>query len=90
MGMFIIETALRLGAHGRRPWEFFREGWNVFDFVIVLLCLLSAAGPLGAVLRVARVLRLISALPKLQLLVGALLRSLGAMGYVALLLGRIS
>jgi len=41
------------------------------------------------VLRLARglrLLRLITALPKLQLLVGALLKSLGAMGYVSLLL----
>lgn len=93
LGVFLIELVLRLGAHGRRPWEFFRDGWNVFDFVVVALCLLPAAGPFAAVLRLARVLRLlrlVSALPKLQLLVGALLRSLGAMGYVALLLALIS
>jgi len=41
------------------------------------------------VLRLARglrLLRLVTALPRLQLLVGALLKSLGAMGYVTLLL----
>ncbi|MEI6565785.1 MAG: ion transporter, partial [Verrucomicrobiota bacterium] len=46
-------------------------------------------GPFAAVLRLARalrLLRLVSALPKLQLLVGALLKSLSAMGYVSLLL----
>lgn len=93
LGVFLVELALRLGAHGRRPWEFFRDGWNVFDFVVVALCLMPAAGPFAAVLRLARVLRLlrlVSALPKLQLLVGALLKSLGAMGYVALLLALIS
>jgi voltage-gated sodium channel len=43
----------------------------------------------AAVLRLARglrLLRLVTALPRLQLLVGALLKSLGAMGYVTLLL----
>ena len=36
--------------------------------------------------RYLRLLRLVSALPKLQLLVGALFKSLSAMGYVSLLL----
>lgn len=93
LGVFLVELALRLGAHGSRPWKFFRDGWNTFDLVVVVLCLLPASGPFAAVLRLARVLRLlrlVSALPKLQLLVGALLRSLGAMGYVALLLALIS
>ncbi len=87
--IFVIEIALKLLAHGRRPLDFFRDGWNVFDFSIVVLCLLPVGGPFAAVLRLVRalrVLRLITALPKLQLLVGALLKSLGAMGYVGLLL----
>lgn len=91
--VFVTELVLRLASYGRQPWRFFLDGWNVFDFVIVTLCLLPATGPFAAVLRLARVLRLlrlISALPKLQLLVGALLKSLGAMGYVALLLALVS
>jgi voltage-gated sodium channel len=54
-----------------------------------VLCVLPVGGPFAAVLRLARalrLLRLVSALPKLQLLVGALLKSLSAMGYVSLLL----
>ena len=86
---FVFEIAVRIGAHGRQPWRFFSDAWNTFDFTIVALCLLPAAGPFAAVLRLARILRLlrlISAFPKLQLLVGALLKSLSAMGYVGLLL----
>jgi voltage-gated sodium channel len=78
-----------MAAHGRQPWRYFADGWNVFDFLIVVLCLLPVAGPFAAVLRLARalrLLRLVSALPTLQLLVGALLKSLSAMGYVSLLL----
>lgn len=89
IGIFVLEIALKLVAHGRRPLEFFRDGWNVFDLLIVAFCLLPVGGPFAAVLRLARVLRLLrlfSALPKLQLLVGALLKSLSAMGYVSLLL----
>lgn len=89
LGVFILEAVLKMAAHGRRPWRYFADGWNVFDFVIVVLCLLPVGGPFAAVLRLTRalrLLRLVSALPKLQLLVGALLKSLSAMGYVSLLL----
>jgi voltage-gated sodium channel len=89
LGIFVVEALLKMAAHGRRPWLYFADGWNVFDFLIVVICLLPVGGPFAAVLRLARalrLLRLVSALPKLQLLVGALLKSLGAMGYVSLLL----
>jgi voltage-gated sodium channel len=90
LGVFIVEALLKMAAHGRQPWRYFADGWNVFDFLIVMICLLPVGGPFAAVLRLARalrLLRLVSALPKLQLLVGALLKSLSAMGYVSLLLG---
>jgi voltage-gated sodium channel len=90
--IFVVELVLKIGAHGRKPWLFFRDGWNVFDFVIVMICLLPLDAAFAAVLRLARtlrVLRLISALPRLQLLVGALFRSISAMGYVCLLLSLI-
>jgi voltage-gated sodium channel len=89
LGIFVIEALLKMAAHGRQPWRYFADGWNVFDFIIVVICLLPVGGPFAAVLRLARalrLLRLVSALPKLQLLVGALLKSLSAMGYVSLLL----
>lgn len=89
LGIFVLEMALKIAAHGRRPFDYFRQGWNVFDFAIVAICLLPVDGMFASVLRLARVLRLlrlVSALPKLQLLVGALLHSLSAMGYVTLLL----
>lgn len=92
LAIFIAEIALKLTAHGRRPLDYFRDGWNVFDFSIVALCLLPVGGSFAAVLRLVRalrLLRLVSALPKLQLLVGALLKSLSAMGYVSLLLSLI-
>lgn len=89
LAVFVLEILLKLAAHAPRPWEYFRDGWNVFDFVIVAVCLLPIHAQFVAAFRVARalrLLRLVSALPKLQLLVGALLKSLSAMGYVSLLL----
>jgi voltage-gated sodium channel len=89
LAIFVFEIALKMAVHGGRPWHYFREGWNAFDFTIVALCCLPMNAQFAAVLRLARalrLLRLVTALPRLQLLVGALLKSLGAMGYVGLLL----
>ena len=85
--VFVVEIALKITACGRDLRPYFRDGWNLFDCLIVGLCFLPAAGPFAVVLRLSRVLRLVHTLPKLQLLVGALLKSLSAMGYVSLLLG---
>jgi len=86
---FVIEILCRMAAHGRKPYLFFKCPWNVFDFFIVVLTLLPAVSPAIAVLRlfrIFRVLRLFSALPELQILVSALLKTLPSMGYVGLLL----
>jgi len=90
LGIFVIEVILKLAAHSPRPWAYFRDGWNVFDFVIVVLCLLPMDFQFAVVLRLGRtlrLLRLVTTLPKLQLLVGALIKSFSSMGYVGLLLG---
>lgn len=89
LAIFVVEIALKMGSQGRSPWRFFRDSWNTFDFAIVAACLLPLNGHYLAVLRlvrVLRVLRLVTALPRLQLLVGALLKSIPSMGYVGLLL----
>ncbi len=90
LGIFILEVILKLTAHSPQPWRYFEDGWNVFDFTIVVLCLLPMDSQFAVVLRLGRtlrLLRLVSALPKLQLLVGALFKSFSSMGYVGLLLG---
>ena len=72
-----------------RPWRFFKDGWNVFDFVIVAACFLPIHAEYATVLRVLRLLRvlkLVHALPRLQILVNALLKSIPSMGYVSVFL----
>ncbi|HEX5791594.1 MAG TPA: ion transporter [Luteolibacter sp.] len=89
LGIFVLEILLKLAAKAPRPWHYFRDPWNVFDFAIVAVCLLPMHAEFAAVLRLARVLRvlrLVTSLPKLQLLVGALLKSIPSMGYVGVLL----
>lgn len=87
---FTFEIILKMLALGKRPWDFFRDPWNVFDFVIVAVCLFPFADThfvaVLRIFRVLRILRMITFFPKLRLLIGALLKSIPSMGYVVLLL----
>lgn len=88
--IFVAEVVLKLIAEGERPWRYFLDPWNVFDFIIVVACFMPGAGDYVVVLRMARLLRvlkLVRALPKLQMLVTALLKSIPSMFYVTILLG---
>lgn len=87
--LFLAETLIKIGSHGSRPWNYFRDPWNVFDFAIIFVCFLPIESNYVAVFRIARVLRtlrLVTALPQLQHLVAALLRSIPSLGYVGILL----
>ncbi|HNW55354.1 MAG TPA: ion transporter [Bacteroidales bacterium] len=87
---FTLEIIIKMLALDRRPLDFFRDPWNVFDFVIVAVCLLPFADThfvaVLRVVRVLRILRMITFFPKLRLLIGALLKSIPSMGYVIVLL----
>ena len=87
--IFIIEILIKLIAEGKKPWLYFTDAWNIFDFIIVAAAFLPFGGSSIAVmrlLRLLRVLKLVKALPKLQMLVGALLKSIPSLGYVSILL----
>ena len=87
--LFAAEALIKILACGSKPHRYFLDPWNLFDFSIVVVCFLPFGGHYAAILRlvrIARVLRLVTALPKLQLVVGALIKSLPAMGYVVLLM----
>ncbi|MEZ9593201.1 ion transporter [Shewanella sp. 10N.261.52.F9] len=85
---FAIEIVIRfLASDG--PKRFFSNGWNVFDTIIVIGSLVPAGGSailLARLLRIFRVLRLVSMIPELRMLVNALLKAIPRMGYIALLM----
>jgi len=89
ISVFVCEAILKITAVAPRWKDYFGDGWNIFDFTIVVLSLLPATGELALVARMARllrVLRLISTLPELRLIVNTLLRSLPGMGNIMLLM----
>jgi len=88
LAVFIIEILIKLFVY---RFAFFRDPWNVFDFLIVSAALLPSGIGFSVLraLRILRALRLISAVPKMRQVVQALLSAVPAMGSVIGLLSLI-
>ncbi len=71
LAIFTLEVIAKWVAYGRQFW---RNPWNVFDFVVVGIALIPGSGPFS-VLRVLRLLRLVSLIPKLRFIVESLLKA---------------
>ena len=86
---FLVEILIRFIGEPKKN-EFFKNGWNIFDTLIVLISLIpipnSSIYLLLRLLRVFRVLRIISIIPELKLIIEALLGSVKRVFYVSLLL----
>nr|WP_230416438.1 ion transporter [Micromonospora tarapacensis] len=81
--VFVVEIAVRLLAYGRRPQDFFRQRWNVFDFLVIVAIFVPGLHGDSALLRVVRVLRMVRLVrfsPGLRTIVSALWRSLPGIG----------
>jgi len=88
LAIFVVEIAAKLTARG---FDFFKRGWNVFDFVIVGISLIPAAQGLSVLraLRILRLLRVLSVTPSLRRVVEGLMSALPGMGSVFVLTGLI-
>lgn len=85
---FLVEIVIRFLATPKKS-QFFKNGWNIFDTLIVIGSLVPDGGSgvlLARLLRVFRVLRLVSMVPELRLLINALIKAIPRMGYIALLM----
>ena len=90
--VFILEALLKMIAVAPQVDRYFRDGWNVFDFSVIVFSLLPATGEYAMIARLARllrVLRLISTIQELRLIVSTLVRSIPSMGHVMLLMSII-
>jgi len=88
LSVFVLEIALKLYAYG---FSFFRNGWNIFDFSIVVIALLPASGVLAVLrsLRIFRSLRLIKNVPKLRFIVESLFHSFPSLVWIFVLLALV-
>ena len=79
LAVFVVELVVRLIGFGSRPQDFFRSGWNIFDFLVVAASFtpgLRENAMLLRIARLARVLRIVRLLPDLRVLVVAIGRSI--------------
>lgn len=73
--IFVVEIGLKLFAY---RGQFFKSGWNNFDFIIIAVALIPASGDLAMLraLRILRLLRLINAVPSMRRVVSGMLHSI--------------
>lgn len=86
---FLVEIIIRMIASGSLR-RFFRSGWNIFDFIIVVGSLIpldeSEYVLLSRLLRLFRVMRLTLIVPELRVLISTLLKAIPRVGYVVLMM----
>jgi len=87
--IFLFEIVVRFIADEDKK-RFFTKGWNIFDSFIVIVSLIpiedSELALIGRLIRIFRVMRMVSFVPELRLLLNSLLRALPQLGYVVLLM----
>ncbi|MGM8214878.1 ion transporter [Bacillaceae bacterium W0354] len=89
--IFTLEIVMKLIA-AKPMFSFFKDGWNVFDFIIVASSYIFTGSSYVIVLRILRVFRVfrtISVIPSLRKLVNALLMTLPSLGNIMILLSVI-
>ena len=87
--IFLFEIVIRfIGEPDKK--RFFHNAWNFFDTFIVLVSLIpiddSNMAILGRLVRIFRVLRMVSIIPELRILINSLIKALPQLGYVMLLM----
>ena len=89
LAVFSCECVIKILGEGSKPWTYFVDNWNKFDFIIVVGSYAPGAGSLLTILRLLRLLRvlkLVKSLPQLTVIVNALLMGMSSIGYIGLIL----
>lgn len=91
--IFTIEIIVKMLQKFPASWEFFSDElewrWNIFDFVIVVLCWIPGMGSSAALLRIMRLLRilkLLKVIEPLQIILTGLARGMKSIMYIGVLL----
>jgi voltage-gated sodium channel len=86
VGVFIVELMIRIAAYWPKPFQFFRNGWNIFDFVVIGATFvpgIQGSSTLLRLLRLLRVVRIVRVLPDLRLLLLGVWRSVPPLASIA-------
>ena len=84
---FLTEIIIRI-ISDKSLIKFFKGGWNIFDFIVVAVSLIPLEGSetvlLARMVRIFRLMRLISFVPQFRILIEAFIKSVPRVGYVML------
>ena len=86
---FLIEIIIKISAEDR--WQnFFKDGWNIFDFIIVIITLIplenSSFAAIARLMRIFRVLRLLNARPELKKIIDMLIGAIPSIVDIVILM----
>lgn len=88
MVIYVAELVVRILSYGTKPWQFFRQGWNVFDFIVVGLAPLAAGQTvILRLLRLLRLLRIFRFLPEVRILFASIVKSIPPLLSMSVLIG---
>ncbi|GIU94872.1 MAG: hypothetical protein KatS3mg012_1329 [Gaiellaceae bacterium] len=86
LGVFVVELGVRIAAYWPRLPAFFRDGWNVFDLVVIVAAFVPGVRENATLLRLARLLRivrLVRLLPDVRVLLLGVWRSIPPLASIA-------
>lgn len=86
--VFVVELVLRIASYGSRPQDFLRNGWNVFDLIVIGAVFIPGVreqAQLLRLLRLARIVRLVRFLPDARMLVLTVIKSIPAVASMVVL-----
>ena len=97
LGALVLEVLLKMLALSPRFYRYFRDGWNVFDFLTISFLLIAiaatnSAAAYGGIILLVRVLRILkgfSTVQELSMILSTLFRSIPSLGHIVFLLGII-
>lgn len=85
---YTAELLLRIISYGTKPWMFFRNPWNVFDFaVVVAIPFLNNGTVIFRLVRLLRILRIFRFLPEARILMLSMVKSVAPLANLAVLIG---
>ncbi len=85
LAIFVIELVLKLIVYN---WRFPRDGWNIFDFLVVSVSFVPDMGMLSSarILRVLRVFKLISGVKQMRVILSAIMKAIPGIAWSGILL----
>ena len=75
--IYVGELIIRIISYGKKPWMFFKRGWNIFDFLVIGLApFFQGQSTVLRLLRLLRLLRIFRFLPEVRILSTSIVKSI--------------